>query len=86
MKIGTIHQNPVILNRNDMKGPSAKQWKSATGMGYWDVDVATNGKYTVQVRFFEPVKVPGKTTIRFGPCREQLSRIRIRGILSFLKT
>jgi arylsulfatase len=64
--VGTSHQNPVILGRNDNKGASAKQWMSETGLGYWDVMVAESGNYDVSVRFFNPIGIPGRTYVRFG--------------------
>ncbi len=66
IQIGTEFQDPVVLGRNDTKGASAKQWMSDTGMGYWDVMVTEPGFYDIQVRFFDPVEVPGTTSIRFG--------------------
>ena len=64
--VGTTHQNPVVLGRNDNKGASAKQWMSETGLGYWDVLIAESGIYDISVRFFNPIGIPGRTTIRFG--------------------
>jgi len=66
IQIGTTHQNPVVLGRNDIKGASAKQWMSEVGYGYWDVLIAESGVYDIKVRFFNPVKVPGSISIRFG--------------------
>ena len=64
--VGTTYQNPVVLGRNDNKGASAKQWMSETGLGYWDVLVAESGLYDISIRFFNPIGIPGRTTIRFG--------------------
>jgi arylsulfatase len=64
--IGTKHQNPVLLGRNDSKGASAKQWMSETGLGYWDVQIVESGTYDISVRFFNPIGIPGRTTVRFG--------------------
>lgn len=72
IQIGTKFQNPVTLGRNDTKGASAKQWMSDTGMGYWDVMVTETGVYDIEVRFFNPVDVPGTTSIRFGRVQRTL--------------
>jgi arylsulfatase A-like enzyme len=72
IQIGTEFQNPVTLGRNDTKGASAKQWMSDTGMGYWDVMVTETGVYDIEVRFFNPVDVPGTTSIRFGRVQRTL--------------
>lgn len=73
IQIGTEFQDPVVLGRNDTKGASAKQWMSDTGMGYWDVMVTEPGFYDIQVRFFNPVEVPGTTSIRFGTVQRTVS-------------
>jgi arylsulfatase len=75
IRIGTGNQNPVILNRNDTKGAAAKQWMSDTGLGYWDVFVAESGLYDVRVRFFNPVGIPGMTSIRFGKVQRSIETI-----------
>jgi arylsulfatase A-like enzyme len=72
IQIGTKFQNPVTLGRNDTKGASAKQWYSESGMGYWDVMVTETGLYDIEVRFFNPVEVPGTTSIRFGTVQRTL--------------
>jgi arylsulfatase A-like enzyme len=43
--VGTKHENPVTLTRQDWRGPRAG-W-SANASGYWDVDVAVAGTYDV---------------------------------------
>jgi hypothetical protein len=46
--IGTPHENPVILTRQDWRGPHAG-WKPDS-VGYWEVDVREAGNYAVKVR------------------------------------
>ena len=57
--IGSEFENPVVLNRNDTKGPMAKKWTSPTAIGYWDIYVANSGKYDIKVVFFEKFKNKG---------------------------
>ncbi len=56
---GTKHENPVTLTRQDWRGPQAS-W-DGKGLGYWDVDFATAGKYDVTVRM---PAVEGKSVVR----------------------
>jgi len=63
--IGSEYENPVILNRNDTKGPMVKNWMSPTAIGYWDVSIASDGFYDVSMRFFRRLG-PGMATFRVG--------------------
>jgi arylsulfatase A-like enzyme len=47
--IGTKHENPVILTRQDWRGPQAG-W-TETSLGYWEVDVAEAGMYEFTALF-----------------------------------
>ncbi|MHC4444224.1 MAG: arylsulfatase [Planctomycetota bacterium] len=47
--IGTPHENPVVLTRQDWRGPRAS-WRTE-GLGYWVVLVAREGKYDITLRF-----------------------------------
>lgn len=85
IKIGTSHQNPVVLNRNDARGASAKQWMSETGMGYWDVSIAKSGLYDVRVRFFNAVRLPGSITIRFGKMQRTIETTAITDNLALFE-
>jgi hypothetical protein len=64
--VGSAQENPVILGRNDWKGPIAMQWSSAKAFGYWDITVEDPGPYEVRLLFRERVPVPGTSTIRAG--------------------
>jgi hypothetical protein len=48
MHLGTPHENPTRLTRQDWRGPKAN-W-TATGLGYWEVTVARAGSYDVALR------------------------------------
>jgi hypothetical protein len=56
IKVGTPHENPSLLTRQDWRGPRAG-W-SATSLGYWDVDVAEAGNYEVTLHLLPPPKAP----------------------------
>ncbi len=66
IRIGSDEENPVILNRNDTKGPMAKKWMDPRALGYWDVSVIREGIYDVSMRFFQDTG-PGTATFRVGP-------------------
>lgn len=46
--VGTSHENPVTLTRQDWRGPRAT-W-NAKGLGHWDVEVAQGGRYDITLR------------------------------------
>jgi arylsulfatase A-like enzyme len=64
--VGTPHENPVVLNRNDARG-SPGMWRQDRIYGYWEVDVKKAGNYDFDVHFFEPVGQPGALVVRVGP-------------------
>lgn len=63
---GTKHENPVVLNRNDAKG-SAGIWAQEEIFGYWDVRIATSGKYTIKANFIKELKEPGTLFLKMYP-------------------
>lgn len=48
IQIGTPHENPVLLTRNDWRG--TKGWEDDE-VGYWEVLVIHPGPYRVTLRF-----------------------------------
>lgn len=51
IQIGTRMENPVLLTRQDWRGPRAN-W-TADGIGYWELEVTARGRYDIRV-LFEP--------------------------------
>ena len=47
--IGTPHENPTTLTRQDWRGPRASWGRD--GLGYWEVKVANAGTYEITLRF-----------------------------------
>lgn len=47
--IGDEHENPVVLTRQDWRGPSAG-WKPGD-VGHWDIEVARPGDYRITLLF-----------------------------------
>lgn len=47
--LGAAQQNPVLLTRQDWRGPKAS-W-TADGLGHWEVKVATAGNYDIILEF-----------------------------------
>jgi arylsulfatase A-like enzyme len=46
--VGSHHENPVVLTRQDWRGPQAS-WRE-NGRGNWEIDVAAAGDYRITVR------------------------------------
>ena len=82
--LGTPHENPVVLTRQDWRGPRAGWGKDS--LGYWEVEVAETGLYEIKIRLREPgtastchfllghtamicTLADGATSCRFDPIR-----------------
>lgn len=57
--LGSEHENPSVLTRQDWRGPQAG-W-AANSIGHWEVEVAAPGRYDVTLRF---APRSGSTTAR----------------------
>ena len=71
--IGSPLEDPVILGRNDWKGPKAMQWASPEAFGYYDITIADPGPYDVRLVFRDRLPVPGTSTIRAGTRQYRIS-------------
>jgi hypothetical protein len=47
--VGTPHENPTVLTRQDWRGPRAG-W-TPKDLGHWDVEIVTDGTYDLTTRF-----------------------------------
>lgn len=76
--IGTPHENPVILNRNDAKGTPAA-WKQENILNYWDIRNVEDGVYNITYHFLNPIRTPGKICLKMYPynIEEKCDRERI---------
>jgi arylsulfatase A-like enzyme len=61
--VGTPHENPVRLTRQDWRGPAAG-W-TPQSLGYWEVNVTRPGRYTVSARL-NRTESPGAVRFAFG--------------------
>jgi len=71
--IGSEHENPVILNRNDWKGGKINPWTSSNAYGYWDVQFERDGLYDVSVVFSEALPDRGGIFVRAGTTQRSLT-------------
>lgn len=63
--IGSEHENPSMLNRNDARGLQII-WAQPDVYVSWDVTVAHSGKYRVNVHFAEALPEKGRFVLRVG--------------------
>jgi hypothetical protein len=61
--LGTARENPVILTRQDWRGPRAG-W-DRDSIGHWEVRVAETATFEIKVRI-EPLKEKGQLTCRLN--------------------
>lgn len=66
IKIGTSGENPVVLNRNDAKGPVGV-WTQSEIYAWWDIEIAEDGIYHFSFRFLEDLKTPGDMVLKLYP-------------------
>ncbi|MGF1581579.1 MAG: arylsulfatase [Gemmataceae bacterium] len=63
--IGSKYENPVVLTRQDWRGPKATWGKK--GLGHWEVKVYRAGKYDITLKF-DPVPKATSASIKIkGP-------------------
>jgi hypothetical protein len=61
ISVGTVHENPVILNRNDAWGERGV-WEQEEVHGVWNVDIS-EGIYDIKFRFKNPAPPKGRMVI-----------------------
>jgi arylsulfatase len=70
IKVGTEHENPVILNRNDADGQRGI-WDQEEVYGKWKVHI-TAGFYNINFKFIKPVPANGKLLVETGSFINQM--------------
>jgi len=66
IQIGTPHENPTVLTRQDWRGPRAS-W-DRDGFGFWEIEAPQPGTYDVSVRY-SPRAEPAEVHLNVGPVR-----------------
>jgi len=61
--VGTEHEDPVTLTRQDWRGPDA-DW-SESGNGYWEITIATEADYDITLDF-PALKSQGSARLQIG--------------------
>jgi arylsulfatase len=64
IEVGTLLENPVVLNRNDADGQWGI-WEQDEIFGLWRLKI-NEGKYTIRFRFIQPLPPGGKMMAEFG--------------------
>jgi arylsulfatase A-like enzyme len=62
IQVGTPHENPTRLTRQDWRGPRNTDWNGPNSLGFWLVNVPTAGTFDVAVRLKD---VKDGSTLRF---------------------
>ena len=63
--VGTPHENPVVLTRQDWRYDRDGRGWAPDAIGYWLLNVAEPGRYDIRLRF-KPAENPGKATLKIG--------------------
>ncbi len=78
--IGTPHENPTILTRQDWRGPSAS-W-GPKGLGYWEIGVPEGGTFKITCET-DPVKLSAVVHLRLQGLELQQILVTGTGRCSF---
>jgi arylsulfatase A-like enzyme len=68
--VGSIHENPIILNRNDADGARGI-WSQEEIYGKWKVSIA-EGNYNVKFKFIKSLESTGKMNLETGAIINQM--------------
>ncbi len=68
--IGAPQENPVLLTRQDWRGPRAS-W-DADGIGYWEVDVRRSGTYGIELKFAASAAA-GQAVVKLGTTEKSVA-------------
>jgi hypothetical protein len=77
--IGSRHENPVVLNRNDADGERGI-WAQEEIFGKWHVKIM-EGNYNIRFKFIKPVSGGGKMVLETGPVIHQKINTKETGII-----
>lgn len=66
IQIGTTHENPVTLTRQDLAGIGAKDWNTDAAIGVWTVSIKEDGYYDFKLINTKPVQNGVRALIRLG--------------------
>jgi arylsulfatase A-like enzyme len=66
IQIGTPHENPTVLTRQDWRGPRAS-W-NRDGFGFWEIEAPQAGTYDVSIRY-TPRAESAEAHLTAGPVR-----------------
>ncbi len=69
--LGSPHEDPVLLNRNDAKGDEGI-WAQDRIHGYWDVQIENDNFYNFTFFFRESVNQEGTMKLRLGTTQRSL--------------
>ena len=83
--LGTKFENPVLLTRQDWRGPHAS-WEDS-GQGYWEVDVRESGEYECTL-LFPASNSEGQAWVSLGGVKAEMTvaagvksaKLRLRGV------
>ncbi|GLU56068.1 arylsulfatase [Dyadobacter frigoris] len=66
IEIGTIHENPVILTRQDLSGTAMRNWTGENALGTWTVRVKEEGVYDFKAISIKTIPKGTRALIRLG--------------------
>jgi arylsulfatase len=74
ISVGTPHENPVYLNRNDAGGERGV-WSQENIFSYWKVALE-EGEYNLKFKFVKPIPQGGKMSLELGQRIHQKNNVQ----------
>ena len=71
IQIGTEHENPVLLNRNDARGPPGI-WAQDKLYAFWAVTIAETALYDIEFVFRKKIPGSGTMLMKAGPVQRTI--------------
>ena len=73
IEIGSVKENPTVLNRQDWGGNAVSKWDSENALGIWTVSIQEDGYYNFKLINIKPIPKGTRALVRLG----QIQRSKI---------
>ncbi len=64
--VGSKHENPSTLTRQDLGGTAVVNWNADQATGYWTISVSESGFYNFKSINIKPIQKGTRTVVRLG--------------------
>lgn len=72
IQLGTTHENPVVLTRQEWAGIGARNWNTDAAIGTWTVSVRSAGYYDFKLINTQPMQKGVRALLRLGQVQRSI--------------